>query len=97
MNWLQIRSFGPYFSSFLAHSYGYEPANELKSVLEASNFHFSPYRPTDSWVEKERENEVIKNVRNVRSVSSAAVSCAGGVCIEPRRREENDRGKGFRL
>ncbi len=38
MNWLQIRSFGPYFSSFLPHSYGYAPANELKSVLEASNF-----------------------------------------------------------
>ncbi len=48
MNWLQIRSFGPYFSSFLPHSYGYEPANELKSVLEASNFRFSSYSPTGS-------------------------------------------------
>ncbi len=48
MNWLQIRFFGPYFSSFLAHSDGYAPANELKSVLEASNFRFSPYSPTDS-------------------------------------------------
>jgi len=48
MNWLQIRSFGPYFSSFLPHSYGYEPANDLQSVLEASNFRFSPDRPTVS-------------------------------------------------
>ena len=48
MNWLQIRSLSPYFNSFLAHSYGYAPANELKSVHEASNFRFSPYSPTDS-------------------------------------------------
>ena len=49
MNWLQIRFFGPYFSSFLPHSYGYEPANEPKSVFEASNFRFSLYSPTGSW------------------------------------------------
>jgi len=48
MNWLQIRFFGPYFSAFLPHSYGYEPANALKSVLEGSNFRFSPYSPTAS-------------------------------------------------
>jgi len=48
MNWLQIRLFGPYLSSFLPHSYGYEAANELKSALEAANFHFSPYNPTAS-------------------------------------------------
>ena len=49
MNWLQIRFFGPYFNSFLPHSYGYAPANELKSVLEGSNFRFSPYSPTAFW------------------------------------------------
>jgi hypothetical protein len=31
----------------LVHSYGYEPANELKSVLKHPNFRFGPYRPTD--------------------------------------------------
>ena len=46
MNWLQIRLFGSFFSSFLPHSYGYEPANELKTVLKPPNFRFSPYRPT---------------------------------------------------
>ncbi len=30
MNRLQIRLFGPDFSSFLAHSYSYEAANESK-------------------------------------------------------------------
>lgn len=48
MNGLQIRSCGPYFRSFLPHSYGYEPANKLKSVPEASNFRFGSYSPTDS-------------------------------------------------
>ncbi len=48
MNQLQIRLFGPYFSSFLVHSYGYEPANELKSVLKHPNFRFGPYSPTVS-------------------------------------------------
>ena len=47
MSRLQIRLFGPYFSFFLAHSYSYEPSNELKSVLKQPNFHFGPYRPTD--------------------------------------------------
>ncbi len=46
MSRLQIRLFGPYFSSFLVHSYGYEPANELKSVLKHPNFRFGPYSPT---------------------------------------------------
>jgi len=32
MNWLQIRLFGSFFSSFLPYSY--EPANELKTVLK---------------------------------------------------------------
>jgi len=45
---LQSRLCGPYFSSFLAHSYCYEPSNELKSVLKHSNFRFGPYSPTDS-------------------------------------------------
>ncbi len=46
MSRLQIRLFGPYFSSLLVHSYGYEPANELKSVLKHPNFRFGPYSPT---------------------------------------------------
>ena len=48
MYWLQIRLFGSFFSSFLPHSYGYEPANELKAVLKPPNFCFSPYSPTAS-------------------------------------------------
>jgi hypothetical protein len=48
MNWLQIRLVGPYPSSFLPHSYGYEPANELKSVLNHPNFRFRSYSPTVS-------------------------------------------------
>jgi len=48
MSWLQIRPFGPYSSSFLPHSYGYEAVKELKSVLKRSNFRFSPGSPTDS-------------------------------------------------
>ncbi|RLB72232.1 MAG: hypothetical protein DRH07_05155 [Deltaproteobacteria bacterium] len=45
MNWLQICSFGAVFSSFLPHSYGYEPANELKTVINPPDFRFSPYSP----------------------------------------------------
>ncbi len=45
---LQIRLCGPYFSSFFAHSYSYEPSNELKSVLKHPNFRFGPYSPTGS-------------------------------------------------
>ncbi len=48
MIWLQIRLVGPCFSSFLPHSYGYEPANELKSVLNHPNFRFSSNSPTAS-------------------------------------------------
>ncbi|RLB73417.1 MAG: hypothetical protein DRH07_01690 [Deltaproteobacteria bacterium] len=43
MNWLQICLVGSFFSSFLPHSYGYEPANELKAVLNPPNFRSSPY------------------------------------------------------
>jgi len=46
MSRLQIQLFGPYFSSFLVHSYGYAPANELKFVLKYPNFRFGPYSPT---------------------------------------------------
>jgi len=42
MNWLQIRLFGSFLNSFLPHSYGYEPANEIKTVLKPPNFRFSP-------------------------------------------------------
>ncbi len=48
MNRLQIQLFGPYFSSFLDHSYGYDSANELKSVLKHPNFRFGPDSPTSS-------------------------------------------------
>jgi hypothetical protein len=49
MSRLQIRLFGPYFSSFWVHSYGDEPANELKSVLKHPDFRIGPYSPTDCW------------------------------------------------
>ena len=45
MSRLQIRLFGPYFSSFLAHSYNYEPSIELKSALKHPNFRFGSYSP----------------------------------------------------
>ncbi len=48
MSRLQIRLFGPDFSSLLAHSYGYEPANELKPDLKPPNFRFGPLSPTAS-------------------------------------------------
>jgi len=57
MSRLQIRLFGPYFSSFLVHSYGYEPANELKSVLKHPNFRFGPYSPTDCKLRKSGGNQ----------------------------------------
>jgi hypothetical protein len=50
MRRLQIRLFGPYFSSFSVHSYGYEPSNELKSVLKHPYFRFGPDSPTASWL-----------------------------------------------
>jgi len=46
MSRLQLRLFGSYFSAFSVHSYGYEPSNELQSVLNQPNFRFVPYRPT---------------------------------------------------
>ncbi len=46
MNRLQTQSIGPYFNSFLPHSYGYEPANELKSDLNRPSFRFGPASPT---------------------------------------------------
>jgi hypothetical protein len=49
MSRLQNRLFDSYLSSFLVHSYGYEPSNELKSVLKHPNFRIGPYSPTDSW------------------------------------------------
>ncbi len=48
MNRLQIRLFGPYSRSLLAHSYGYEPVNELKSALKDPNFRFGQDGPTGS-------------------------------------------------
>ena len=45
---LQTQQFGPDFSVFLPHSYGYEAANELKSVYELLDFRFGPYSRTGS-------------------------------------------------
>jgi len=42
MSQLQIRLFGPYLSSFSAHSYGYALSNEPKSDLKLPNFRFGP-------------------------------------------------------
>ena len=39
---LQTQLFGPYFGSFLAHSYGYELSNDPKSVLKLLDFPFGP-------------------------------------------------------
>ena len=50
MNRLQTRLLGPDFSSFLPHSYSYEPTNELNSGLKLSNFRFGPESPTASWI-----------------------------------------------
>ena len=46
---LQTQLFGPYFSSFSAHSYGYELSNEPKSDLKLPGFRFGPYSRTGSW------------------------------------------------
>ncbi len=48
MSLLHIRLYGPYFSSFSAHSYSYEPSNELKSVLNLPDFRFGQNSPTGS-------------------------------------------------
>ena len=45
---LQTQLFGPYFSSFSAHSYCYELSNEPKSVLKLLGFRFDPYCRTGS-------------------------------------------------
>ncbi|RLB67113.1 MAG: hypothetical protein DRH08_04465 [Deltaproteobacteria bacterium] len=45
---LQTQLFGPYFSSFSAHSYCYELSNEPKSVLKLLAFRFDPYCRTAS-------------------------------------------------
>ena len=45
---LQTQLFGPYFSSFSAHSYGYELSNEPKSDLKLLDFRFGPYSRTGS-------------------------------------------------
>jgi hypothetical protein len=43
---LQTELFGPYFSSFLAHSYSHELSNDPKPVLKHLNFHIGPYYRT---------------------------------------------------
>jgi len=45
---LQTQLLGPYFSSFSAHSYGYELSNEPKSVLKLLEFRCGPYCRTAS-------------------------------------------------
>jgi hypothetical protein len=59
MSRLQIRLFGPYFSSFSAHSTGYEPSNELESVLKHPNFRFGPHSPTTSQENKRLQGGVV--------------------------------------
>jgi hypothetical protein len=49
MSRLQIRLFGPYYSSFSVYNYGYEPPKELKSVLKHPKFRFGPNSPAASW------------------------------------------------
>ena len=39
---LQTQLFGPYFGSFLTHSYGYELSNDPKSVLKLLDVRFGP-------------------------------------------------------
>jgi hypothetical protein len=58
MSQLQIRLFGPYFSSFSVHSYGYEPSNELKSVLKHPNFRIGPYSPSVSYRSSPKSSSV---------------------------------------
>ncbi len=48
MSRLKIRLFGLYVNSILKRRYGYEPANELQSVLKHPNFRFGPYSLTDT-------------------------------------------------
>ncbi len=57
MNRLQICLYGPDFSSFWPHSYGYEPANELKTGLKPPNFRFGPLSPTAS--ERRAKRQII--------------------------------------
>ena len=45
---LQSQLFGPYLSSFSAHSHCYELSNELKSALKLLTFRYGPYFRTDS-------------------------------------------------
>ncbi len=45
---LQAQLFGSHFSSFSAHSYGYELSNEPKSDLKLLGFRFDPYSRTGS-------------------------------------------------
>jgi hypothetical protein len=52
MNRLQIQPIGPYFNSFLPHSYSYEPANELKPDLNRPNFRFGSASPTSCYQQK---------------------------------------------
>ncbi len=46
MSWLQIRLFGPYFSSFSTNSYGYYSQMSQNLVSNIPNFRFSPDSPT---------------------------------------------------
>jgi hypothetical protein len=45
---LQSDRSGPFFTVFLAHSYGYEPANPAKTVLAGVEFRFDAESPTVS-------------------------------------------------
>jgi hypothetical protein len=49
---LQTQLFGPYFSSFSAHSYSYGLTNGPKSVLKLLDFRFDTYFRTASCCDK---------------------------------------------
>lgn len=45
---LQSDRAGPFFTGFLAHSYGYGPANPAKTVLAGVTFRFDVFCRADS-------------------------------------------------
>jgi hypothetical protein len=57
---LQIRLFGPYFSSFSAHGTNYEPSKELNSALKHPDFRFGQFSPTGSWAAGFGKNNTVE-------------------------------------
>ena len=83
---LQIDRSGPFFVSFLAHSYGYEPANPTKTVLAWANFRFDAPSPTGSSSNKACANAESRSTRSttvclklrVRRVARLQSNLGGG-------------------